>query len=588
MQQQQYFLATPRGSDQADEWIKLGIEAQIAAQQIPDVDQRNGKFAQSEAYYRKALAIEPRNAMATLNLGILYAQIGNINEGLMTVERAAMFDGVYPVVHANRAMMCAQAERIEEALAVARYAVALAKEYGPSDEDRAGYVQSRMALAMLAGGNGFPEEAISVYGEIIAVERNTPTGHAAATNRCFAQTLTSCGTEELCWLRKEWYETFKVKAEEKKPHANERNPDRPLRVGYVGGDFKQHSASMIFANVILNHSPAVEVYIYSSLPVDRVNDPYTKRYAEKAGERWRDVTTMTDEQLDAKIREDRIDVLVDLAAHTAGSRLSVFCRKPAPVSCTAWGFAHGTGVPEIDYFLADAICVPDGEVQHFAEKVWNLPCSVTYLPPEWYGLKGTSRLPSFANEHFTFGCFARYEKLSDESLRVFAEILRRVPDSKIIFKDHAIRRPYSIRRILQVMGDIPIDRILPGISTSHQDHLLSYQQADLVLNPFPHSSGVVCLEQLWMGVPLVTLYGNQPGGRTAASVLACMGRQEWIARTPEEYVEKAVELATGNPQILAKARKTLRDELLASPVVAGYAAAVENAYREMWKEWVNR
>ncbi len=153
------------------------------------------------------------------------------------------------------------------------------------------------------------------------------------------------------------------------------------------------------------------------------------------------------------------------------------------------------------------------------------------------------------------------------------------------FKDHAYRRPFSMRRIMGLMDGIAPDRLLFSLATSHPDHMLAYQQADLCLDPFPHGGGVVGLEQLYMGVPILTLYGTQPAGRSTSSVLTAIGRPDWIARTPAEYIDKAVALAE-DPRELAKARLTLRDELLKSPVVVGYVDKVEAIYKDIWGRYV--
>jgi predicted O-linked N-acetylglucosamine transferase (SPINDLY family) len=286
------------------------------------------------------------------------------------------------------------------------------------------------------------------------------------------------------------------------------------------------------------------------------------------------------------IRKDGIDILVDLAGHTNGGRLGVFTRKPAPVQVTAWGFAHGTAVPEIDYFFADPVAVPENERCHYAERIYDLPSIVTYRPPVEYGQKGTSPLPYWSNEYITFGSFSRYEKASDDFLATVAAILKAVPNSRMVFKDHAMRRPYSIKRIREKLGVDPA-RLTFGISTPHHEHLASYQSVDMFLDPFPHGAGVVTLECLWMGVPILTRYGPQPAGRTASSVLTAMGRTEWISRDAEGFVKNVVEWAN-RPHDLAAARKTLRDEFVASPVVAGYREAVENAFRNMWREWCSK
>lgn len=571
MAPQPYVIITPNGSSQADEWARLGL----ASQQVP------GKFPEAEQHYKSALRLDPRHAVATQNLAVGYATNGNMNEALITIERASLFDENNPIIHANMAFMNLDVDRIGAALEAAEAAVKVSRETG-TEEDVHGFLSSRLALAMVSATAGMPEKSIPLYNEMLVKDPKHP---IANPNVCFVQTLTNAAPADLLQQRAKWYANNRFTGV-KHPHDNDRTPDRPLRVGYVGGDFKRHSAAMIFGHVILRHNKTrVQPYLYCTLPVDPTADVITKHFQD-CGE-WRDIANLTDEQAEALIRKDRIDILVDLAGHTNGGRLALFTRKPAPVQVTAWGFAHGTGVEEIDYFLADPIAVPVTEREHYAEKIADLPCIVSYLEPTEYGLKGSSTLPFYQNDFITFGSYGRYEKLSDECLATFAEILRRTPDSRLQFKDHAFRRPYSIRRIMAAMPDINPSRLLFSISTSHPEHMLAYHQADLMLDPFPHGGGVVSLEELYMGVPLVTLYGSQPSGRTAASALTCLGHTEWIAKTPAEYIDIAANLAQDVPA-LAKARKTLRSEFLASPVVAGYREAVEAKYKEMWQEWCAR
>lgn len=572
---QPYIIIPPSGSDQSEEWVRLGVAAQSA-----------NKFAEAEGYYRQALRLDPRHVVATQNLAVLFAQQGNLNEALLAIDRAEIFDGgKHAVIYVNRAYMHLDADRLDEAMAAAHRAIEVADREDPTTPaGKEGATASRLVLAVIAATAGEPEKSVPLYNYILDRQPGHP---VAGPNSCFVSTLVDASPADLLAQRRRWYEANRFTGV-KRPHDNNRNPDRPLRVGYVGGDFKRHSAAMIFGAVVLHHDPKqVEQYLYSSLPVNPAGDDLTKRFQDAVGERWRDISAMNDEDAENLIRRDRIDILVDLAGHTNGGRLGIFTRKAAPIQVSAWGFAHGTGVPEVDYFLADRVVVPEGEEQFYAERVVYLPCVVTYLEPKEYNLKGKSPLPFYKNDYITFGSYARYEKLSDECLRVFAEILRRVPESRLEFKDHAFRRPYSIRRVLRAMPDIDPARILFSISTAHPDHLLAYQQADLLLDPFPHGGGVVCLEQLYMGVPIVTYYGRQASGRTTSSVLTAMGHADWIARSAEEYVNLAVEFAEDTAS-LNRLRRSLREEFLASPVVQNYRETVETVYREMWRVWATK
>jgi len=353
---------------------------------------------------------------------------------------------------------------------------------------------------------------------------------------------------------------------------------------------------MIFGNVVLHHDPKnVEMYLYSTLPVDPKADLMSKRFMDAAGAvdppsfiygRWRDISRMTDEDADILIRDDKIDILVDLSGHTNGGRLTLFTRKPAPIQVTAWGFAHGTGCPEIDYFFADPVTVPEDERQHFAETIFDLPSVITYEPPP-YEFKDSGTIPFQRNGYVTFGSSARYEKLSEKCLDTFAKIMRRVPDSRLRLKDNAYRRPYAIRRVMEAMGAIDPTRFDFMIGTNHNEHMLEYRNCDVSLDPFPHGGGIVALEQLYMGTPLVTLRGTQPSGRSGASILTAMGRKGWIADNLDQYIDIAVALAN-DPKQLRDARKTLHDDLMNSPVIKGYREAVEVAYVKMWQQFWSR
>jgi predicted O-linked N-acetylglucosamine transferase (SPINDLY family) len=558
---QPYVLAPASGVEPVDEWLRLGIEAHVTGN-LPLAQQR----------YMQALRLQPRHAHATLNLAIVFAQSSMPIEALLAIERAEMYAPEDAIIQTNKALLCLETEKIGEALEAAEKAV----QKAPKD------INALLALAVVSTTAGHAERSVPLYNRILDLDPKHP---VAGSNSCFVQTLTNATPKDLLAQRQRWYAAH-AHPRSGDSFRNSRDPARPLRVGYVGGDFKQHSAAFIFGRVVLHHTPAVQPYLYSTLPVNPDQDGKTKAF-QQCGT-WRDIQQLSDEAAANLIREDQIDILVDLAGHTNGGRLALFTIKPAPIQVTAWGFAHGTSLPEMDYFLADPIAIPEEERKDYAEKIWNLPCIVTFEPMEEYKLKGTSPAPCKRNDYFTFGCYARYEKLSDECLKAFAAILRRVPDSRLIFKDHSFRRPHSIKRVLSFMEGIEEERLQFSLATTHPDHMLSYQQCDLMLDPAPHGGGIVCLEGLYMGVPMITRYGTQPSGRTASSVLFQMGLSgRHVAKDWGEYVDKAVSLSEHH-RYLAEERQTLRDRLLESTVVKDYHLAVEQAYREMWQQWCQK
>ena len=563
MGQPYILISATDDSELSTEWVRLAIESHA-----------NLKYVDAERQLRHALRLCPQCIPALNNIAVAYACGNDLNNALLAIERAVLISSPNPrdlgYMQANLAMIATEAGCHGVAIEAAKKAQSLSVE-----------VPVKLAVALAFAAAGKPETAVGVYNELLATD---PKHFPSGMNVCFAHTLSDWGPERLTSQQKHYYEANKYAGEKKSHHTVSLNC-KPIRVGYVSGDYKRHSAQFIFGGVLMKHTPRVEAYFYSTLAVDPKVDAITKRYMDIAGDRWRDIAALDDVAAEELIRKDKIDVLVDLSAHSGGGRLPLFSRKPAPIQVHAWGFAHGSGLKEMDYFFADPVAIPEAERGCYAEKIYDLPCIVSFQPAEDCSVKGVSRAPSNVNDDglFTFGCFCRWEKLSDACLEAINAVMLGVPDSRIIFKDDAFRRPYCVRRVLEAMKGVGRERVLFQIGTSHMDHLLSFQMCDLMLDPFPHSGGVVALEQLWCGVPLVTLYGKQAAGRTASSVLTAMGRDGWVTRTEEEYADRAVELANHRRGELAAARRTLRLELLDSPVVNGYVTAVEKAYEQMVK-----
>lgn len=554
----QPFHLLPRiGSSMAEEWLDIGLQHHVA-----------GRFAEAEQAYFKGLRIDPNNGPITANHGVMAAQQGQFLAAIQRLERSLLFDDKNSTTWYNYSLALLEVERPDEALKAINRSINLVES-----------ADAFCAKGMILTACAKAAEACEAYEAAIAKPFEPPysTREMVGFNSVFVRTLKNTTPEENYKARQVWYERFAYKGE-KKPHANDRVPDRKLRIGYVGGDFKMHSAAFIFGKVILYHERnAYDPYCYMTMPAS-TDDSQTKRFMEKTN--WRDISAKNDEEAEAMIRADGIDILVDLSGHTGGNRLPLFTRKPAPVQIHAWGFAHGSGCPEIDYFFADPYSIPEEERKFFAEKIWDISCVVAYEPPN-YNQPSASPPPVGRDGIFTFGVFGRFEKYSPQSLEAWHKILLRTPNSRLIVKDLGMRRPYAIKRIREVMHDVDPKRILFMQDCSHPEQFLIYQNVDLVLDTFPHTGGVTALEILYMGVPVITLYNGQVGGRTTATALHIMGRDNWVAKSIDDYASKAVKLAAERTE-LSKARSELRDQFLKSPLCGDYVGEVEDAYRSMW------
>ena len=360
-------------------------------------------------------------------------------------------------------------------------------------------------------------------------------------------------------------------------HSNRPDHDRVLRVGYVSGDFKFHSASRIFTPVVLSHSDQFKVYGYSTL-VPAQKSLTAENFRDELI--WREVHNMTPMTLARTIQEDKIDILVDLSGYTRGHRLETFCATPAPVQVTAWGYALPTELPVFDAFFADPVYMPKWS-RTGVNPVVDLPCVVAYEPPP--AMVAPEVLP---DRPPVFGSFNRPLKLDNNVLHAWREILRRLPNSTLILKHNDYVgdiREWMVREL----GDV-VERVEFRGSTTHRKHMLAYQDIDLALDPFLHSGGVTMLEGLWMGVPTVTLPGLKPFSRLSQSVLSVLNLHDFIARNQQDYEDKAVEWVTTRRQELSNLRQSLRGTLQASPIMVGYVEAVESAYRTLWHAWCQK
>lgn len=357
-----------------------------------------------------------------------------------------------------------------------------------------------------------------------------------------------------------------------------------LRIGYLSPDFRSH-AMINFIKPILEHHDrdAVEVYAYAEL---KVGDQDTKWVQDRV-DGWRLTTKVRDEDVARMVREDEIDILVDLAGHTSNHRLSVFPYRPAPVTATWLGYLYTTAVPGVDYFIGDHISTPPGSDHLFTEKLVRLPHYLACYTPSPRAPEEIAPPAVDANGYVTFGNCSRLVRVNPHVLRAWAEILNRVPTARLLLDHHdygdAWCNAYMTNRLRE--AGAPMDRVTLVHS---RDYWGFYGRVDVVLDTFPHNSGTTTCESLWMGVPVLTIADRPPVGRLGPSMLDTIGHPELTAWSVAEYVRKAVLLAADADR-LRVLRGTLRSDLKQSPICDGrrFMRNLETAYRAMWQNAVN-
>ncbi len=428
------------------------------------------------------------------------------------------------------------------------------------------------ALATIALFQGRRIEAIEYCRRVIETDPEERSGYDNLI--MYVDLDPSTTPQDAFTLRQLWWKQCGAKEYEKrKPHNNDRNPDRPLRVGYFSGDFCHHSACTVFGPFALEHTDAIEAYFYSSTEPKKY-DLITTAFSDSP--RWRDVAGMSDDAVVAKARQDGIDLAVDLSGYTADNRLGVFAQRVAPVQITGWGYGTGLSWPAgvMDYLVADAGVVPEAH-EDITEQIAYLPAAVPYALAEYIAPSPLSDVP-------TFGALHRGLKINDVCLDVWREILTRAPEARLIIKGDYCRS--FVERMQQHLEPV-LDRVaIVNVSTSKADHLAMWQHIDVALDAWPQSGGVASCEALWRGVPMVALRGDRIMSRVASSMLTQLELPEFIADSTEQYIECAL-AAIRNREHLAEVRAALPGRYAAWIQRSDYRTAVEQFYRTAWQTW---
>lgn len=336
----------------------------------------------------------------------------------------------------------------------------------------------------------------------------------------------------------------------------------PLRVGYVSADICQHTVGWLIKEVLMAHNPdRVVPFVYSA---GHHEDWVTRKIARAT--QFRNVSALNDSVLADLIRQDQIDVLVDLSGHTAGSRLSVFALRPAPVQISWLGYFATTGLSSIDAVLLDRWHHTPEIDASFCERIIDLPSRFCYQPAPF--APEVSEPPVSKSGYVTFGSFNNTAKLNSDVVCLWSKLLLQCPEARLVLKWRTLENENVQAHFLRQFAKAGIspDRVELRGASFHADVLKEYADIDIALDPFPFCGGLTTCEALWMGVPVITLPGDRAVSRQSAAILNLIGHHEWVAICSDHYLEIATDLAT-DPICLRKIRQTLRAEMTASSLM---------------------
>ncbi|HTW93549.1 MAG TPA: tetratricopeptide repeat protein [Tepidisphaeraceae bacterium] len=497
-----------------------------------------GKFHQAAADFQQAISINPQFAEAYNNLGNVMREMSHLDGAARAYEKALSLKPNYAMTHSNLAITYKDQGRVAEAIASFDRALALNPDDAITDSNR---LYSLQFLPDITPQRLFDE-------------------HRQWAQRRVRNRLAPVG------------------------HSNDRSPDRVLRIGYLSSDLRYHSVAFFLLPLLRSHDR--RRHHITCYPTTAYNDNFTAQFRACCDE-WRPLLGVPDAAAAQVIRNDRIDILVDLTGHTSNGRLPLLMAKPAPVQVSYLGYPNTTGLETMDWRLTDALADPPGSEAFYTEKLYRLPRTAWCFAP----LSGQPPVEPIQRPGITFGSFNDMAKMNQPLLRLWSRVLGAVPGSRLMIKNRATNSPVVCDQFRARAAEfgIPADRLdlIPPVAAPEQ-HLRAYGQVDIALDTFPYHGATTTCESLWMGVPVVTLAGSAHVSRVGVSLLSSVGLADLIAGDESAYVSIAAALAAdaGRRRDL---RMSLRDRLQGSALMNGGSLAreVEAAYQKMWRDYVN-
>jgi protein O-GlcNAc transferase len=532
-----------------------------------------GQLSEAISCYQKALELRPDNAQAYCNLGNGYQIEGRIDQAIFCYNKAVTLNPDNPEAYNNMGAALKHCGRLEEAVSCHRKALEL----------EPGNAVAHNNLGSANKHQGKLPEAMACYRKACHLKRDYAEAHS---NLILAmQYDQTSNLKEIYYESSAWWKQHRTpNRREFVHHRSSDSTKNRLRIGYVSPDFRDHSVSYFFLPLLEAHDRReVEVFCYAEV---KRADKMTARI-KSLSDHWRSTVGLPSDAVAQQIYEDGIDILVDLAGHTANNRLLVFAGKPAPVQVTWLGYPGTTGMEVMDYRLTDEIADPAGDADKYhSEALIRLPQGfLCYSPPETY--PDVSDLPSIDRKRTTFGSFNNLPKVNERVVEIWSQILLQTPGSSLLLKSRQLKDDRTRRRYMDLFtkNGINCERIemLPA-TASISEHLDLYNRVDIGLDPFPYNGTTTTCEALWMGVPVVTLRGDRHSSRVGASILTRVGLKDFITENEGEYISKTVELAS-NLDRLKELRAGMRRRMMESPLCnpESFARSIEKAYREIWK-----
>ncbi|MDF9391557.1 MULTISPECIES: tetratricopeptide repeat protein [Methylococcus] len=608
---------------------------------------RKGQHSQAIGLISKALEYAPNESLYYFNLGNAYLAAGAVDKGIQALQTATQLDPERMDAWMNLGLALIEAKRHPEAIVAFKRVL----EIDPDNDVDVAFASALVGAGITLKDSAMVDRGISVLaskpregyeryaaGVILAralEHRNrlseavlqhqalleTNPGHVGIRNN-LARCLVQLGRVEearthyrLCvnaepdkyhafsallaglnyepHLTPEMHET-EVRNWEKQlalPHypidpdfPNERDPERPLKIGYLSPDLRQHVVGHNFLPLLEHRNrDQFSVFCYH---IGKKEDHMSRRIAALS-DHWRHLHGASDDEVAALIREDCVDILVDLSGHTSHTQPLVFARKPAPVQVSWLGYFDTTGLATMDWFITDPYSSPPDQKQYFSERLYRMPHTRLYYHP-YPDMPEVGQLPAKRNGYITFGCLNNLAKINAQVLDLWAQILAASPTSRLLIQTVALCDRLNLERFRALCVERGLDpaRLELRPATSLEKFAQTYHEIDIALDPFPFCGGFTSFDALWMGVPVITLEQQRLAGRQTIAMLMNLGLPNLVARTKTDYLTIALDLSR-NLSALERLRADLRRRFIQSPLIDSrrFAIDLERAYRVFWRTW---
>jgi protein O-GlcNAc transferase len=533
-----------------------------------------GRLKDSISLYRRGLKIYPENPDVLNNFANVLTSLNRLDEAIKLFKKAIQYAPDSPEAYANLGSAYASKGQFYQAIAECKRALTVDPAFDG--------VYALIGLWLSKVGQN--KEALEALQQ--AINKRPHDRWVFSLYLLIANYSDILDKHSLFKAHQKWYSKFFIHHNMAQDIGTQKHQHKPLNIAYVSADFRHHSVAFFIEAILKGHNRTkFKVFVYSNNSKD---DQLTQRL-KKSVDAWHSIIALNDTETCNLIRNDKIDILVDLSGHFGGNRLPVFAQKPAPIQITYLGYPNTTGMDVMDYRITDSISDPVNITDDFySESLIRLNNGfLCYTPPD-NSPDIPEEPPCVRNDVITFGSFNNLAKLSPTTIRLWATILRSIPDSQLVLKSKAFEDPQVNQYLYQQFEahDIRQERIkLHAYAENFTQHMALYNEIDIALDTFPYNGTTTTFEALWMGVPVVSLAGETHLSRVGMSILTILELNNLIAENEADFIDAAQQLAT-NITLLSQYRNELRTRLQSSPLMdrIAFVNKLETAYMSIWEK----